>query len=71
MFQFIIPGMTCGGCAHRVTNAILSVDPTAYVATDPPSRAVRVTTSADEAALIAALAEAGYPAQPMDQARAA
>ncbi len=63
MFQFTIPGMTCGGCARRVTNAILSVDPEAQVVTDPPSRDVKVTTQANEQALLAALAEAGYPAE--------
>ncbi|WP_425454199.1 heavy-metal-associated domain-containing protein [Pelagibacterium sediminicola] len=62
MLQFIIPGMTCGGCARRVTNAILSVDPEAQVIADPPSRNVRVTTKAQEQALLAALEQAGYPA---------
>lgn len=67
MFQFTIPDMTCGGCARRVTNAILSVDPTAEVITDPPARDVKVTTQADEQALVAALAEAGYPAERKNQ----
>ncbi len=71
MFQFTIPGMTCGGCARRVTDAILSVDPAAEVITDPPSRAVKITTSVGEEALVAALAEAGYPARRIDQAAAA
>lgn len=61
MFQFTVPAMTCGGCARRVTNAILSVDPEAKIITDPPARDVKVTTRADEQALVAALAEAGYP----------
>ncbi|OQM73917.1 heavy-metal-associated domain-containing protein [Manganibacter manganicus] len=63
MFQFTIPGMTCGGCARRVTNAILSVDPQAQVVTDPPSRDVKVISKANEQALLAALGEAGYPAE--------
>lgn len=71
MFQFTVPGMTCGGCARRVTNAILSVDPAAEIITDPPARDVKVTTRADEQALVAALAEAGYPAQRKDQPAAA
>ena len=45
-------------------NAILSADPAAEVITDPPARKVRVTTQADEQALVAALAEARYPAEP-------
>lgn len=67
MLQFTIPGMTCGGCGRRVTNAILSVDPTAQIITDPPSREVKVTTKADEQALFAALVEAGYPTGQKDQ----
>lgn len=67
MFQFTVPGMTCGGCARRVTNAILSVDPTAEVITDPPTHDVKVHTRADERALVAALAEAGYAAERKDQ----
>ncbi len=70
MLQFIIPGMTCGGCARRVTNSILSVDPEAQIVTDPPSREIKVTTMADEQALLAALVEAGYPAERKDQATA-
>ncbi|HHX89505.1 MAG TPA: heavy-metal-associated domain-containing protein [Paracoccus sp.] len=68
MFQFTVPGMTCGGCARRVTTAILSVDPAAEVITDPPARDVKVTTGADEKALVAALAGAGYPAERKHQA---
>ena len=71
MFQFIIPGMTCGGCARRVTNAILSVDPQAQIATHPASHDAKVTTNADEQALLAALAEAGYPAERKKQPAAA
>ena len=71
MFQFTIPGMTCGGCARRVTNAILSVDPQAQIVTDPPSRDVKVISKANEQALLAALGEAGYPAEQKDQPAAA
>ncbi|KAB2692701.1 heavy-metal-associated domain-containing protein, partial [Brucella lupini] len=31
MFRFTAPDMTCGGCARRVNNALLSVDPAADV----------------------------------------
>ncbi|OYZ94065.1 MAG: heavy metal transport/detoxification protein [Rhizobiales bacterium 17-65-6] len=71
MFQFTIPGMTCGGCGRRVTNAILTVDPAAEVITDPPSREVKVITKADEQVLLAALSEAGYPVERKDQPAAA
>jgi len=61
MFQFTIPDMTCGNCARRVSEAIHSVDPAAQIVTDPPARDVKVTTSADKQAIIAALTYAGYP----------
>jgi len=37
MYQFHVPGMTCGGCARAVTNAIKAIDPAAEVTTDPPA----------------------------------
>lgn len=61
MYHFNIPNMTCGGCAKSVTKALLSVDPQARIETDPPTREVRVDSSADESALLAVLSEAGYP----------
>ena len=48
MFRFTAPDMTCGGCARRVNNALLSVDPAADVTTNPPTREVTVTTKVDE-----------------------
>ena len=65
MIRFEVPDMTCGGCARRVTNAVQSVDPAAKVEADPPTREVRVESSADAAALMAVLQEAGYPAKPI------
>ena len=63
MFNFTVPDMTCGGCARGVTRAIKTVDAGASVETDPPGREVRVkNTTAEEGALLAALASAGFPA---------
>ncbi len=62
MYRFIVPNMTCGGCAQSVTRALLSVDADAKIETHPPTREVRVQTSGSEAALRAVLSEAGYPA---------
>lgn len=62
MIRFEVPDMTCGACARRVTSAVQSVDPAAKVEADPPTREVRVESSADLDALRAALQEAGYPA---------
>ena len=71
MFRFTAPDMTCGGCARRVNNALLSVDPAADVTTNPPTPEVTVTTKVDEQVLPAALTEAGYPAERKDQSAAA
>lgn len=56
-----IESMTCGGCARSVTRAIRSVDPDARVHADPPSRSVRIETTATQAAILQVLEEAGYP----------
>lgn len=60
--QFRIEDMTCGGCARSVTAAIRALDPAAVVEADPPARRVTVQTAAPQAAIMAALAEAGFPA---------
>lgn len=57
--------MTCGGCARRVTEAIRSVDPDAAVSAEPRERLVEVRSGLGEAAVLAALAEAGYPGVPV------
>ncbi len=62
MFFFNVPAMTCGGCASTVKKALLSVDPSARIDTDPPTRSVSVVSEKPEADLRAVLAEAGYPA---------
>ncbi|WP_260674201.1 heavy-metal-associated domain-containing protein [Comamonas aquatica] len=61
--QFHIDNMTCGGCARSVTKAIQSVDAAAQVTVDIPTHTVQVQTTAPQAAVVAALEEAGYPAQ--------
>ena len=58
-----VEDMTCGGCARSVTKAIQSVDPTAVVEADPSARSVVVTTASPRAAIEAALAQAGFPAE--------
>lgn len=57
-----IEGMTCGGCARSVTKAIQSVDANARVEADPAARAVRIETTATQAAVLQVLEDAGYPA---------
>ena len=57
-----IENMTCGGCAKSVTKAIQSVDSAAKIETDPAARAVKIDTTATQAAILEVLEEAGYPA---------
>ena len=61
--QLHIEAMHCGGCVRSVTKAIQSVDPTAVVEADPTTHRVEVTTTSPSAAIEAALAQAGYPAE--------
>ncbi len=67
MYLFHVPGMKCGGCASAVTRTLQSVDPTALVRVDLGKREVQVTSSNSERSLLAALAAAGYPAEPVLQ----
>lgn len=57
-----IENMTCGGCARSVTKAIQSVDPNAKVEANPAARAVKVETTAPQAAILQVLEKAGYSA---------
>jgi len=59
--EFDIPAISCGHCVKAVTEAVQSLDPAAKVSVDLASKKVRVETSQDRTALVAALTEAGYP----------
>ena len=59
--NLVVEGMTCGGCARGVTRAIQAVDANAKVITDPPSRSVKVETTATQQQVVEALTEAGFP----------
>jgi len=62
MYELKVEGMTCGGCASRVTKAIQSVDSNAKVNVELKSKIVRVDTVAEVMALVSAVTAAGYPA---------
>lgn len=61
--QFQIDSMTCGGCVRSVTKVIQALDAAAQVTADIPAHTVQVQTAATQAAVVAALEEAGYPAK--------
>lgn len=64
MTRLNIPDMTCGHCKAAVEKAVASVDATAKVAVDLDARTVDIDSSADLAALLAALKAEGYAATP-------
>jgi copper chaperone len=59
--QFHLDDMVCGGCARTVVKTIQTIDPSAQITTDPPSRLVEVHTTASQDQIAAALTEAGFP----------
>ncbi|MEO8389906.1 heavy-metal-associated domain-containing protein [Polaromonas sp.] len=61
MQEFLIPSMTCGGCASRITQTLHNLDANAMVEVDLPNKTVRVDSSQESAAVEAALKGAGYP----------
>ena len=63
MHHFHIPGMTCGGCLGAVTRAIHKLDPQAQIEGDLENRTVAIRSDKAAASLLAALENAGYPAQ--------
>lgn len=63
MTEFSVPDMSCGHCKAAVEGTIARAAPEARVTVDLAARRVRVEGPADPAAILAALAAAGYPAE--------
>jgi len=61
--EFNIPAMSCGHCVSAVTQAVKALDAAAQINVDLASKKVVVETSQDREAVLAALADAGYPTQ--------
>lgn len=55
-----VSGMTCGGCARSVENAIKTVAPGALVTVDLPNGRVIVDGASSETALAQAVDDAGF-----------
>ena len=60
MALFHVPDMTCGGCVSAITAAVKRADPGAEVLADLASQDVRVTGTLPEAAVRAAIENAGF-----------
>ncbi len=61
MQQYQVPAMSCEHCVRVITQAVRSLDANAEVQADLASHTVRVESEQPRLAVIAALAEAGYP----------
>lgn len=62
MHEFHLPDMSCGHCVATVTRTVQALDAQAKLEFDREARKVKVESALERAALAAALAEAGYPA---------
>lgn len=60
MPTYRVNGMTCGGCANSVTNAIKAKAPDAQVTIDLDAKTVTVEGFDDAAAVEAAVDDAGF-----------
>jgi copper chaperone len=63
MTEFSIPDMSCGHCKAAVEEAVFTLDPQAVVVVDMAARRADVTSAVADAAVIAALAKVGFPAE--------
>lgn len=63
MLTLTVENMSCSHCVARVTKAVQTVAPQAQVTIDLQTKKVEVTGAANEAEIIAAINDAGYPAQ--------
>ncbi len=60
MQKIHVPDMSCGHCSNAITQALKALDAAAEVQVDLETKLVSVTTTAQEAAVRAAIAGAGY-----------
>lgn len=61
MYTFIVPKMSCGGCANTITNALRQVDEAAMIEINLAEKVVKVDSPKTEAELVRAMTDAGYP----------
>lgn len=60
MTQFMVPSMTCGGCAAAITRAIKAQDADAQVDIDLSGKQVQVNSRLTDLQLSELIAAAGY-----------
>jgi copper chaperone len=64
--QWKVSGMSCGHCVRAITQAIQAHDPQAQVQVNLAQATVSVESSLTQAAIAAAISEAGYAVQPVE-----
>jgi copper chaperone len=62
MITLKVPDMSCAHCAGVITKALRDLDPAAVIGFDMHDQQVQVDTTYGAAAVVQALAAAGYPA---------
>jgi copper chaperone len=63
--ELVVPDMSCGHCKRAVTEALMELPAVASVQVDLETKQVTVEGEAlDDAALRAAIVDAGYQAEP-------
>lgn len=60
MTNFNVPSMNCGHCSATIEEAIKSIDPTATVSCELPTRTVSVKSFLTDRAISVAIRDAGY-----------
>jgi copper chaperone len=61
ILQLKVPSMDCSACGDTITNAVMVIDSSATVHTDPKNKQVNIQTQAFETAIKNAVEAAGYP----------
>ncbi len=62
MSTYKVEDMSCGHCVATIEETVKTADPAADAACDLPSKTVAITGAQNEALILQALRDAGYPA---------
>lgn len=62
MITFSVPSMHCGKCSAKIEAAVQELDPTALLSFDMEARTVEIDSADPVAALVQAIADAGFEA---------
>lgn len=63
MYEFIVPDISCGGCAKTITRILGELDASAKIDIDVADKRVRLETGLSREVVVARLTEAGFEPQ--------